>query len=798
MESQAVSCNLEIGEDLKDGISLVSSHLVGHEGSQVFLMELVIESKKDSRFWLPFMAHQDNSPGKENTVYLHPGLGLINQQDKGYIRPARPGGSRNHQESSSPVNLVLSGPLFAPLSAQSSLFLLNYRGLLVEALRRQLLYYLRLGGVCGPLSGALEQTIMPFMINEEFYLFQILLAEEKAPREGEDVTPPENPNSDALKAITNLLVVPNLDQLSPHPAAQTVPLHAFQVESYAVQGVRDVRNIIKRKSPEPSSSLDAVSTFYLDITHILHKYVVENRVSLEMLKSIRNNVIGKIQDVLEETTRFNALGLQKKVSVYLFLYNYSTSFGNLPGQDSPAKLLERSLSKLECLKKVVLLEFDDGSSQPGTNNASINKPLRSRFLQSLILANCPTPTDGAQKLHADQKQRKGAQCGEGVDEEVLVSRYLRLKKELNEYVSIFLLDRNLDAFLELMYYHSLVRDDLESADGGISGPANSSMVSWVIKACFGISDKPTLLGVLGVLHRNFVVGDLLYSALTEGHGAPRRDPGAGEVSDQVASGALAGGVGHKDEDVRSVIEQVDEQLLVYKVFENQYTRINQIMNQQFTPRILIYSKGGRAGKSKLSLVKQELIRHIQKHYINYKFVHKHILNLISPYVGQSEENIRRLFSTSDPTILVLEGIDAISSSFTSTSRPAGTDNAEEKTLENPTSDSEMVQLSPNKTNLPFSDPCNDILLRISRHRERNRMMFSQNGCLLHPEDYKDEGPSSSSSNESRTLLTTLLLCLDNVEKKNQNVIVIALSNKDILSLDESITRAGRLDIHIAV
>ncbi|KAJ1606824.1 hypothetical protein OJ253_2589 [Cryptosporidium canis] len=797
MESQVVSCNLEIGEDLKDGISLVSSHLVGREGSQVFLMELVIESKKDSRFWLPFMTHQDNSPGKENTVYLHPGLGLINQQDKGYIRPERPGGSRDHQESPNPVNMVLSGPLFTPLSAQSSLFLLNYRGLLVEALKRQLLYYLRLGGVYGPLSEALEQAIMPFMINEEFYLFQILLAEEKAPQEGEDETPNENPNSDTLKAITNLLVVPNLYQLSPHPVAQTVPLHAFEVESYAVQGVRDVRSIIKRKSPDLSSSLDAVSTFYLDITHILHKYVVENRVSLEMLKSIRNNVIGKIQDVLEETARFNALGLRKKVSVYLFLYNYSTSFGNLPGQDSPAKLLVRSLSKLECLKKVVLLEFDGGGSQPETNNASVNKPLRSRFLQSLILANCPTPTDGAQKLHADQKQRKGAQCGEGVEEEALVSRYLKLKKELNEYVSIFLLDRNLDAFLELMYYHSLVRDDLESTEGGISGPSNSSMVSWVIKACFGISDKPTLLSVLGVLHRNFVVGDLLYSALTEGHETPMCDPGAREVSNQVVSSALAGGVDHKDEGVRSVIEQVDEQLLVYKMFENQYTKINQIMNQQFTPRILIYSRGS-AGKSKLSLVKQELIRHIQKHYINYKFVHKHILNLISPYVGQSEENIRRLFSTSDPTILILEGIDSISSSFTSTSRPTGTDYAEEKTLENPTSDSEMVQLSPNKTNLPLSDPCNDILLRISRHRERNRTMFSQNVCLLHPEGYKDEGPSSSSSNESRTLLTTLLLCLDNVEKKNQNVIVIALSNKDILSLDESITRAGRLDIHIAV
>lgn len=804
MEDPAIPCSVEIRDDLRDGISLVSSSLADLSHGGVSLMELILEDLETLRFLIPFMAAEKPTPERDETIlHLHSGLSFIGGHKRGYLRPAKrlaPGGSLLKTNS---VSLVLSGPLCTSLSAQSDLFLLNYKNLLTEALKRQFFHYFKLASADLRFRKALNGATLPFLINEKYYFFQVLHYKEDT----DCHVASEDQNTVSLSSISSLLVVPNLNlhQQEPSSAAKASGPRsgALEIEDcYLVKNVQDVKDVIKSNSPNSSSGRNATCSFYLDITHILNKYVPENNVSLKILRNIRSNIIEKVRGVLEEIERSNLLeDADQRISVQLFLYNYKTSFSNLSNSDSsPLRLLKDNFSSLSCLKKIILLEYPNLETttphkKHNRDASSFNKTTHNTLhLKYLISSITQQNGAGAKALHASLGQTEGGQCGDLESDEELQERYLRLKKELNDSVSRLLLDRNFDVFLELMRYWSLSGCDLDFASCTYSKSQCMGMLNWILRVCFGISERGKALRIAEVLHRNLVIGDSLYSCYVE---ASREV--LSNSSEGVAVARLEGGGGAlsvEDESIKSIIEQVNDQLFICKVFENEHSKINQILNQQFTPRILIYSSGGESSRTRLSLAKQEVMNYIQRHYLNYKLVHKHILSLVSPYVGQSEENIRQLFNTSLPTILFLEGIETISNNFISNSRDSCIHSLKKDPNSDSDSDSNLTDLDPN---LFY-----DISFRIACHKERNKNIFNTNlygyhhSTLPGTRRYLDDIDLANNSNESRTLLTTLLLCLDNVEKKNQNVIVIAFSNKDISELDQSITRAGRFDIHLPV
>lgn len=814
-------CKIETREDLKDGISLVNSELmnkltdkpVDFKHDRIYLMEIIFESREGSKFLIPFKVSSKTNTFEEDKIYIHSGLNSISQFDKGYIKYFECGESENGINNTTSIDIVFSGPLFTQLSTHSSLFLLNYRNLLIEALRRQFYYYLRLVSTKSHLKNIFVNAILPFMINEKYYFFQIQYIKENTLKHQKNNLLSEDFEKINLNFISNLLIIPNINDLNSFTSTNTKKSENLEIESYIVKDIQNIKNIL-------SNNNNNKSTLYLDTTYILNKYVMENNISTKILKNIKNNIIEKIRDILEEIVRFNNLNFDNNISINLFIYNYIISFSKLSVQDSLIIQLKECFSKFKCLKKLILLEYKDSQTPKSVdylnrNNIFINNSFNTYYLKCLIMTRNNSDTFGAKRLHANEKLLHVSASGDKInnknreaelDEKELIYRYMKLKKDLNLFVSILLLDKNFDTFLELIYYQNLNENNCKELDKDsfLNVPIGIRMMNWIIRVCFGISDKQLIYKIVEILFKNLIIGNSLYNSYIENKEILLYNKKSAGDLNNITINSKNEDLSFKDESIKSIIQQVNDQLLIYKVFENEYSKINQIMNQQFTPRILIYNKSEHLNKMKLSIVKQELIKYIQKHYINYKFVHKHILSLLSPYVGQSEENIRQLFNSDTPTILVLEGIDVISSSFIVNNQQKSNSSFQNKmnfTLKN---DLNITNSSCNYINYS-PDLFNDISFRISLHKKKINDFFNPSRSLhnliqdnKYLENNNDDQSPSKNSNDSRTLLTTLLLCLDNVEKKNQNIVFIAFSNKDILELDESIIRAGRLDIHIPV
>ncbi|CUV05318.1 unnamed protein product [Cryptosporidium hominis] len=809
MKRYIIPCNIEVREDLKDGISLISRELVNKltnndfddiKNDRIILLELNLENLK---FLIFFKINNDINPCKEDIVYIHSGLSCISHFNKGYIKYIKNENCFNIINRTIISDIVFSGPLFSQLSTQSDIFLLNYKNLLVEGLKRQFYYYLKFISTEYNLKDILNNLILPFLINEKYYFFQIQYIKENK------LTSEEFQNT-YMKLISNLLIIPNVNQLNSNSNTNNNISKNLEIESFMVKNINNIKNIIN------NDNNIALSSFYLDNTYILNKYVMENNISIKVLKNIRNNIIERVKDILEEITRFNISNLENIISINIFMYNYITSFSNLSINDNLIDQLEEHFSKFTCIKKLILIEYND-SQKPELvnifkkNNISSKPSFHNTYHLKCLMTRNNFHTFGAKCSHVNGKLLLLEQINNEIelDEKELLCRYLKLKKELNEYISILLLDKNYDTFLELMYYQSLNKHSFEQLKEDLSKNGDTltgiNMVNWIIRVCFGVSDKQLIYKVVEILFRNLVIDNILYNNYLQEKEMLLFKNRAVEEFDGKISTLNTGDFSFKDESIKSILQQVNDQLIIYKLFENEYSKINQIMNQQFTPRILIYNSSNNLNGSKLSIVKQELIKYIQKQYINYKLVQKHILTLLSPYVGQSEENIRQLFNTNIPTILILEGIDVISNNFIIQNNKTDTFSFQENMDLSLTDDSKESKLNQNFINYS-PNLFNDISFRINSHKEKIKNMFNLNWTsqnliqsnIFLENNRNDDKFSSKNSNDSRTLLTTLLLCLDNVEKKNQNVIVIAFSNKHILELDESITRAGRLDIHIPV
>ncbi|XP_665420.1 hypothetical protein [Cryptosporidium hominis TU502] len=213
MKRYIIPCNIEVREDLKDGISLISRELVNKltnndfddiKNDRIILLELNLENLK---FLIFFKINNDINPCKEDIVYIHSGLSCISHFNKGYIKYIKNENCFNIINRTIISDIVFSGPLFSQLSTQSDIFLLNYKNLLVEGLKRQFYYYLKFISTEYNLKDILNNLILPFLINEKYYFFQIQYIKENK------LTSEEFQNT-YMKLISNLLIIPNVNQLN--------------------------------------------------------------------------------------------------------------------------------------------------------------------------------------------------------------------------------------------------------------------------------------------------------------------------------------------------------------------------------------------------------------------------------------------------------------------------------------------------------------------------------------------------------------------------------------------------------
>ncbi|KAF7458747.1 ATPase family associated with various cellular activities (AAA) family protein [Cryptosporidium felis] len=805
MNTRSIQCFLGVDQEIKNGICLINQPLAEKLGldeadlNKIHLLQLATKNNQKSIFLiLATILNGEFNKSEDCHLLLHSGfsgllkedlrsgsLSTLDVQDESILK----------EDFVSSVELAFSGPLYNLKNAQTNLFLQKYK-LLVESLKRQFFTYLKLVPTKNSLYRVKLENIflhktLVFMINNKYYLFKIVHLKNHFQERKPDF---ENTETVQLAFISDILIIPNLVETERFCRASFEKHDKLTFMEFSVAHFEELKKIIEYGNngedghgfpfPDTDGIGPPTSTLFIDTTYLLDRYVVENCVSEKTLVNIKENMIERIKDILREISRFNSSHREKFITVDIYLYNFLHSFSNLSPKANTRDQLQ-DLLDFNCVNRALLLEY--------RNSNSLKKPIlfqSTKFLK-LIYLNSKTPCGGKSphaKVNLEWSQM-----------------YAALKKELNKHIHIDILDRNFELFLELVYYGGIIRGrgvQAETKPGEIQGET----LNWLIRVCFGLSNRKSAFQIVDILFRNSLISEELYRRLEIDFNLAKQKAQKIGFSDEFNVAECTSDL--VDEDIRLTIEEIDRQMSIYKIFGNEYQDINKLMNQQFVPRILIYRSNEHA-LSKISPLKQQLVNFIKKNYVNYKIVNQHILSLISPFVGQSEDNIRRLFNASVPTILLLEGIELISgkSSRVDTEEngpelrrrdeglPRGN---EEIKAPIPPRDGAKFQSKSNQCS-PLHESPNTISSMIQRHRTELQNMFNSN---WNSEDYSLKRFSNSQTepdnSNDRTLLTTLLLCLDNVEKRNQNVIVIAFSNKHLSQLDESIIRAGRLDVHLPI
>ncbi|KAL7068830.1 hypothetical protein ACR3K2_07250 [Cryptosporidium serpentis] len=238
-------------------------------------------------------------------------------------------------------------------------------------------------------------------------------------------------------------------------------------------------------------------------------------------------------------------------------------------------------------------------------------------------------------------------------------------------------------------------------------------------------------------------------------------------------------------------------------------------------RILLFTSGNK-NMSYLFQVKEFIINTIQNKFNDYDIKCIHILQLISPYVGESEANIRNLFQISRKKkyhIIILEGIDLIGAKtsysdlhtklFNKNQLSECIENSQTQ-LNNNNNDLYSIQYNHlqkvdyNKNNIQLNTSyLNNLKINLLSKSMVNLNILNDSiipiSLTNSQENSLDKIHNRCISIHDRNLLTTLLLCLDSVEKQEDSgLIIIATSSLEPRLLEESITRAGRLDIHIQI
>ncbi|EEA08052.1 uncharacterized protein CMU_031930 [Cryptosporidium muris RN66] len=284
--------------------------------------------------------------------------------------------------------------------------------------------------------------------------------------------------------------------------------------------------------------------------------------------------------------------------------------------------------------------------------------------------------------------------------------------------------------------------------------------------------------------------------------------------------------------VRLAIEEIMDYITIFNYYKRTLKDIkfSKIINENvkykiplfnsYNPRILLFTSDDK-NMSYLFQVKESIINIIQNKFNDYEIKCIHILQLISPYVGESEANIRNLFQISRKKkhIIILEGIDLIGAKISYSNlhtklfnKNQLSDCIEGSQIQFNNNDNDLYsiqynhlqKMDYNKSNIQLNTSYLDNLkINLLSKAMVNLNILSDSiipiSLTNSQENSLNKIHNRHTSIHDRNLLATLLLCLDSVEKQEDSeLIIIATSSLEPKLLEESITRAGRLDIHIQI
>ncbi|KAH7648900.1 hypothetical protein FG379_001269 [Cryptosporidium bovis] len=735
----------------------------------------------------------ENESSAENCYFmvLHKGFGIFKCEKYVYIRLLY--SDYLFDDSDKHVNkyidICFSGPLFlSKYYENTSIYMLNYKNLLVNTLKRQFYLYVlpilkyKDNGSLG-LSVNYERVFnmknVSFVINEQYYHFKIIYIKlgnnHFSDNKGTNFTHCDN-DASILPFLNNVLLVPKIERDS------TLTVKGSEKEEVVYSStfketIEIVNYFEKMKIPTCHGNY-CKCTLYIDIAYLLKRYVMESDLSKKLLDYIYEKIAFNISTLLNTIFKLNRILKDYKIFINICFYNFKSTFKK--------NIILKSQS--EYLNKIIYIEYDYNNTP---NFCSLLNEVSDSDYMNLIREhkrhNYYYYSNYIKLINTNNELSS-------VENELYCKHYLIYVTVVTEISRIGgiqnkLLIKNYNMFLRLLSYIDFYSKKHECSDRTFI-----DTIAWIIRHVFSLKsgncDQITneiirIITKYGLLtntkHLKNIESSLNKQDGTQFSGYNDK----GSVLDKFSEYSKNSNLSRIFDEI---IEKINNEIRIHMLINNNQKIVHDLLNQVYVSRILVYRD--RNTVNRLYFLKKNIYSFIKNNNSHYSVVYRHTLTLISPYFGQSELNIRKLFDIDEPTILFLDGIDIIAS--TNKIRT----NIDEYSSYNDIKSSEKVNFDKMSISNLFN--VKNIKYRINYHKYKfNSIICRDDNHFLKNKD-KHTGDDEGYDHHQRTVLTTLLLCLDNIEKRNQNAIVIAFSNKHVSDLDDSITRAGRFDIHIPI
>ncbi|KAK6589288.1 hypothetical protein RS030_213300 [Cryptosporidium xiaoi] len=735
----------------------------------------------------------ENESCTENSYFmvLHKGFGIFKYEKYVYVRILY--SDYLFEDSDKHVNkyidICFSGPLFlSKYYENTSIYMLNYKNLLVNTLKRQFyLYVLPILKYKDNDSLSLlvnyervfNMKNVSFVINEQYYHFKIIYIKlENSHFSDNKCTNFTHCDNDAsvLPFLNNVLLLPKIERDS------TLTIKGSEKEEVVYSSTfKETIEIIsyfeKMKIPTCHGNYSKC-TLYIDIAYLLKRYVLESDLSKKLLDYIYEKIAFNISTLLDSIFKLNRMLKDYKVFINICFYNFKSTFKK--------NIILKNQS--EYLNKIIYIEYDYNNTP---NFSSLLNEVNDSDYMNLIREH------KRHNYYYYSNYIKLINTNNGLlsmENELYYKHYFIYVSVITEISKIGgiqnkLLIKNYNMFLRLLSYIDFYSNKHECSDRTFI-----NTISWIIRHVFSLKSRNcnkvtreiiriiTKYGLLtNTEHLKNIEGSLNKQDGTQFSGYNDKDSVLDKFSEYCKNSNLS-------RIFDEIIEKINNEIRIHLFVNNNQKIVHDFLNQVYVSRILVYRD--RNTVNRLYFLKKNIHSFIKNNYSNYSVVYKHALTLISPYFGQSEFNIRKLFDIDEPTILFLDGIDIIASTNKIKT------NIDEYSNYNDIKSSKNINLDKMSIYNLFS--VKNIKYRVNYHKYKFNSIICRNDNHFLKNSDKHIGEDEGYDHHQRTVLTTLLLCLDNIEKRNQNAIVIAFSNKHVSDLDDSITRAGRFDIHIPI
>ncbi|KAH8739872.1 hypothetical protein FG386_001689 [Cryptosporidium ryanae] len=683
------------------------------------------------------------------------------------------------------VDVCFSGPYFlSKYCENTSVYMLNYRKLLIESLKRQFyLYILLVLGLRNSNSSTFalnyervfKMKNVSFMINERYYHFRILYIKSRESDFSDKKKNffDQNNSNGGLFTLENVFLIPRIEENFVLTNRNSDKEELFYSSTFK-ETIQILKYFEKTKIVTDCDKY-CKCTLYIDTSYLLKNYIQESNLSPKVLECIYDRIILNVSTLLNIVVNLNEILVDYRILVNVCFYNFKSTFKR--------NMILRNVND-EYLSKVVYIEYDYNNI-PGFCSL-LSKECISDYTRLILeykrhnlcyYSDYVRETDtGSKSLSVESESH--------YDNYLL---YVNLITDLSKVGGIYskTLIKNYNMFLRLLSYLHFYSERRECPDKALI-----DSIKWIIKNTFSIKSgngSKVIYDVMRILARypffksvwclksiDCLLNEERSTHLCEGYNSDKPtdcggNPNLGCIFDQI-------------------VQKIDSEIKIHSFVNKNSTSVGDFINQIYVSRMLLYRD--ESSNNRLYFLKNNIYSYIKNNNSSYRVIYKHMLTLISPYFGQSESNIRRLFSVDEPTILFLDGIDMLTYSN------------KNKTGANEHDYSSVFKFGdrkkPEKVSVKELMSVRSIKHKANYHRFRFESITGKNSRPSLNNDFSSKRVVEECSHHERTVLTTLLLCLDNIEKRNQNIIVIAFSNRHISDLDDSVTRAGRFDIHIPV